>query len=277
MRYTELIPGVKSSVLAFGCSAMLGSVDRQTSEWGMHLAFEEGITHFDVAPSYGYGQAEGLLGEFCRNRREQVVLATKFGIAATTGARLMSPIKPLARKIIGAVKRGSGERIRRPSVALASKFLRPVAINARDLKRSFERSLTNLRTDYIDYLFLHEPKVEIEAIEEVLEAGASLKAEGKLRGFGIALMLSDTHLHQRYLAKFDVIQTNAPPNEEEEKILASSIGGKAGVLFSPFKSKWISGGLDSVLPALHKEHSDSVILCSMFKEAHIRANAALFS
>src|SRR5262245_26368239 len=43
-------------------------------------AVEEGITHFDTAPMYGYGDAEGLLGSFLAPRREELTVTTKIGI-----------------------------------------------------------------------------------------------------------------------------------------------------------------------------------------------------
>jgi aryl-alcohol dehydrogenase-like predicted oxidoreductase len=48
-------------------------------------AFAQGITRFDVARAYGLGRAEGILGEFLGSKRQQVTLATKFGIKPPSG------------------------------------------------------------------------------------------------------------------------------------------------------------------------------------------------
>src|ERR1700744_6008843 len=67
--------------LGFGCSGLMASLDRFESARVLRSAAEAGISHFDVAPSYGYGEAEGVLGEFLRGRRDAFTVTSKFGIA----------------------------------------------------------------------------------------------------------------------------------------------------------------------------------------------------
>ena len=62
MKQIELSTGISSSVLGFGCAPILGSVDGRTAARAVACALDNGITHFDLARSYGYGAAEGFIG-----------------------------------------------------------------------------------------------------------------------------------------------------------------------------------------------------------------------
>ena len=99
MRRIELVPGIQSSVIGFGCAPILGAVGRIQAERAIDVALDVGINHFDVARSYGYGRAEAMLGSVLRGKRDQVVLATKFGIMASAAAYFLSPLKPLIRAL----------------------------------------------------------------------------------------------------------------------------------------------------------------------------------
>src|SRR5262249_18716172 len=90
----------KASVLGLGCASMLGRAGRRESLAALNAAYDAGITFYDPARSYGYGECEGLLGEFFHGaRRDSVVLCTKFGILPGNPAGWKNRIKPLARAI----------------------------------------------------------------------------------------------------------------------------------------------------------------------------------
>ena len=61
--------GLGVSRLGFGCAPVMGKVGRRQALDAMACAFELGVTHFDIARSYGFGDAEAVLGEFVRGRR----------------------------------------------------------------------------------------------------------------------------------------------------------------------------------------------------------------
>jgi aryl-alcohol dehydrogenase-like predicted oxidoreductase len=63
------LDGMNASVLGFGCSAVLGRAGRRASLAALGAAYEAGITFYDTARSYGYGESEALLGEFLRGRQ----------------------------------------------------------------------------------------------------------------------------------------------------------------------------------------------------------------
>ena len=88
---------VRGSVLGFGCGSVLGRVGRSASLRAMECAWEEGITVFDTARSYGFGEAEGVLAEFLRGKREQAVVMTKFGILPQRQSALTKAAMPVVR------------------------------------------------------------------------------------------------------------------------------------------------------------------------------------
>lgn len=274
MKKIELVPGVFSSRIGFGCAPILGSVDRAKALRALAVAREVGVTHFDIAPSYGYGEAEGLLGEFLAGSgRDGAVIATKYGIEANQMAQYLRPLKGIARSVIKAIKRGGGSGAKAGS-GVAGSMLKPVTITAEGLEKSVERSLRRMRTDRIDLLFLHEPATRVADLDGVLRTMERLKAAGKVRGFGLSLMRSTWGVHSPDLGKFDVLQFDAPSlNEGGMPERADA----ANVLFSPFRAAAEGQDRPSILRDLSTAFPRSVILCSMFGEAHIRANVQAVS
>jgi D-threo-aldose 1-dehydrogenase len=173
---TELTP----SVLGFGCSGLMARVAREPSVRVMEAAFDSGVTHFDVARSYGYGEAESAVGDFLRGKRDRVTVATKFGIAPPPNGGALRALKSVARRM-AALHPGIRERLRRKAqtMIVAGKF------DVESARRSFETSLRELRTDYVDLLLLHEchPSDLRPPLLELLERW---RDEGKLRYWGIA-------------------------------------------------------------------------------------------
>ena len=129
----------------------------------MHAALQEGITHLDTAPMYGLGQAEALVGQFVRDRREQVTIATKVGISPPPAAA--------GRVLPGRLLRGPlGPR----------QDFAPATV-----RNSFERSLRRLGTDHVDLLLLHEVGPE-QIDDDLLEFLTGCVREGKAIATGTA-------------------------------------------------------------------------------------------
>ena len=151
MRYRELgASGLTVSVTGLGCNNFGRRLDLARTRAVVDAAIDAGITLLDTADVYGIGASEELLGEVLAGRRDQVVLATKFGLR---GADM--GYGPAA----GA--RGGRAYIR----------------------RAVEASLRRLRTDYIDLYQLHTPDPQTP-VAETLAALTELVAEGKVRYLG---------------------------------------------------------------------------------------------
>ncbi|WP_159800844.1 aldo/keto reductase [Arthrobacter zhaoguopingii] len=155
MKHLTLGQDLEVSRLGLGCMGMsafyTGSgSDDDAAVRTLHRALELGITFFDTAEIYGPYTNEELLGRAFADRRDQVVIATKFGVIRHTA---------------------SGERGLDGSPA--------------NVRLAVEGSLRRLRTDYIDLYYQHrmDPAVPVE---ETMGALADLVAQGKIRHIGLS-------------------------------------------------------------------------------------------
>ena len=175
------VPGAKVSVLGFGCAALLGRASRKESLTALGAAMDAGINFYDTARSYGYGESETLLGEFFSGRRQQVVLCTKFGIVPAAKGGWKQKVKPLAQaaiKLVPALR--SVARSAAAGTSNAGQF------SVQVLRDSFDTSLRELKTDYVDMLLLHAAPMEVLAQDDLLEAMGRLVEAGKVRMAGIS-------------------------------------------------------------------------------------------
>jgi D-threo-aldose 1-dehydrogenase len=146
--------GRETTVLGFGGSSLMGALNRKQSLALLESAFDTGIRHYDVAPMYGYGEAEACLGEFLARHRGEITVATKYGIPP---AKKSSLIKA-ARRIVGPVVQALPavkQRLARVANAATSNSER-ASFTAEQARVSLERSLAELRTSRIDLWLLHE-------------------------------------------------------------------------------------------------------------------------
>ena len=144
--------GLVVSDLAFGTWQLggdWGPTDTAGAMGAVRRAVEEGVTFFDTAQAYGFGQSEQLLSAALRGvPREQVVIATKGGLRPTDG---------------GLVRDASADWIR----------------------EGVDASLRALGTDYVDLYQVHWPD-PATPFDETAEALAGLIAEGKIRHAGVS-------------------------------------------------------------------------------------------
>lgn len=181
MRYVPIIDGAPDvSVLGLGCAAMMGRVGRRNSEAALAAAFDAGINFFDTARSYGYGASEGLLGQFCAGKRDQVILCTKFGILPAARSWKQA-VKPLAR---GVLQLFPG--LRKAAQRQAAGMFTPGQFSVSVLRSSLETSLRELRTDHVDILLLHAAPLSVLAQDDLFAELDRLVAAGKVRMCGIS-------------------------------------------------------------------------------------------
>src|ERR1700691_85924 len=152
MRYRPLGgSGLVVSVAGLGCNNFGGRLDLDGTRAVVDAAIDAGITLFDTSDTYGEGGgSERALGEILGRRRDQIVLATKFG-------------HQRADMGYGPAAGAKGGRAY--------------------IRRAVEQSLRRLRTDYIDLYQLHTPD-PVTPIGETLHALSELVAEGKVRYLG---------------------------------------------------------------------------------------------
>lgn len=186
MRTVELgKTGITTSSLGFGCSAVMGRSGRRDSLRALDAAWELGITFFDTARCYGYGESEALLGEFLRKRRDKAVVSTKFGIMPSAQVFWKRISKPIARAALGILPASRSLLLR-----MASNQVSHGHFSVESLHQSVCDSLRALRTDYIDFLFLHDATSDSLENEELFSAIDGLIASGKVRVAGVSAGLS---------------------------------------------------------------------------------------
>jgi aryl-alcohol dehydrogenase-like predicted oxidoreductase len=147
----------------------------------MQTAWDAGITLYDTARSYGYGQAEAVLGEFLRGKRDQAVVATKFGIHPQQLSQLKRIAIPAARAAMKAIPPSLKRRLKGeiPADQAAGNF------TIQGLRESLESSLHALKTDYVDILFLHEASAQSMRHDELMRELEALVQAGKMLRTGL--------------------------------------------------------------------------------------------
>ncbi len=145
-------------------------------------AFEQGIRHFDVARMYGLGATEGELGRFARGRRDEIIIATKFGIEAAGPAGQLAQLQAPARALIARMP-AARRALKRRSEA----FHQPHQYDPATARNSLETSLRELGIDYVDILFVHDPAPgEVADVTELSATLNKLRNEGYIKAWGFA-------------------------------------------------------------------------------------------
>ena len=170
--------GAPLSAVGFGCASLGSRIGAAEGQRALARAFEAGITWFDVAPSYGDGNAERILGEFAAPRRGALRLCTKVGLLARPPG-WKAALRPLARGLVARVP-----ALRR--LATGARSVARLPLTAAGITASAEESLRRLRTERIDLLMLHDPVAEDVAREDVARALDNLVQAGKVGAVGVA-------------------------------------------------------------------------------------------
>jgi aryl-alcohol dehydrogenase-like predicted oxidoreductase len=193
--------GIHTSVIGLGANNFGRRVDLAQTRAVIDAALEEGVTFIDTADSYGRGLSEEYLGEVLEDRRDQVVLATKFGMDMGDGKG----------------PRGSRDYI----------------------LQAVEASLRRLRTDVIDVYWYHRPDgvtpiaETLEALDELVRAG-SVRAVGASNFDAAQIDEADTIARERGLTPFTAIQNEYSLLSREAEGDALPVCERLGLGFVPF-------------------------------------------
>jgi aryl-alcohol dehydrogenase-like predicted oxidoreductase len=174
--------GRVTSRLGFGCSTLMGASSRSQSLALLEAAFDTGIRHFDVAPMYGFGAAEGCLGEFLERHPGQLTVTTKYGIPPARNQSLLGIARNLARPVIKLLP-GVKQRLARVASSVSKPSAR-ASFTPAQAEASLTRSLKELRTDRIDLWLLHEVEPEELRDDALLRFLEQCVASGKIGSFG---------------------------------------------------------------------------------------------
>lgn len=176
------VSGIKIGipVLGFGCSS-LTSVGRKQALRLLESAFDAGIRHFDTARYYGYGEAEGILGNFLKSYRGQVTVTTKFGIDPPRRTSTLRIVLRVGRKIVRLMP-----PVRKAVQQRASSVLvKGNAFSVADAQRNLETSLRELGIECIDFYLLHDYVPGNGSCDELVAFLQQAVSAGKIRHFGL--------------------------------------------------------------------------------------------
>ncbi|MGH8217416.1 MAG: aldo/keto reductase [Steroidobacteraceae bacterium] len=144
--------GERLSAIGFGCMGLVGWYGVRDDAQGRATlleALDRGLNHFDTASSYQLGENERFVGSVIRDRRDEVFLASKYGITRTSDGTLVIDNKP------------------------------------ESLRKAVEGSLLRLGTDRIDLYYLHRIDRTV-SIEDSVGALAGLVRAGQIRYIGLS-------------------------------------------------------------------------------------------
>ena len=162
MRYRNLgVTDIAVSEVGFGVwtvsTGWWGEVDDERSVQLLRQAHERGINYFDTADTYGSGKGETLLADAFGHMREEVVISTKIGYDFYNHT----------------ARRGQQER--------------PQDWSEDFIRFALEQSLKRLGTDYVDFLQLHNTKMDAVENDDLFALMERFSEEGKIRAYGLAL------------------------------------------------------------------------------------------
>lgn len=176
---------LEASVVGFGCWPLSGAKDwtnatDKDSIEAVETAIDCGVNFFDVAPVYGLGHAEEILGKALKGKRDSAIIASKCGLVWDENNKVSH------------------------------------SLTRESIKKEIEDSLRRLKTDYIDLYQIHWPD-PITPIEETMLALNEIQREGKIRHIGVTNfsieLLEEAKKYSEIVSQqclYNMLEKNAP-------------------------------------------------------------------
>ena len=180
---TVELPAVGKSAcrVGFGTGGLLRITSARGRQNVLAAALDSGVTHFDTAPLYGFGESERALGRFLRGRRSKVTLTTKFGLQPSALAARLVIFQTAARRALERVP-----SLRRAAVRNAGVLQTPPSFSRAAAMQSLEKSLRALRTDHVDFFLAHQACADSMPDDDLVDWLEGVRNAGKISAFGVA-------------------------------------------------------------------------------------------
>lgn len=191
----------------------------------LETAFDNGITYFDTAPLYGSGYSEKIIGKFASNKRDKITIASKVGLNPATEYKL-SPALALP---LNYFKRILKNKTVADSISANPAIVQYRLLTKAYIKASFEKSLQNLSTDYIDNYLIHEA-LPTFLDDEALKYMMDLRAKKLVHNIGIATAGINFSGGYGNYENWDILQYEY--DNKESKIIYENYSGKKHILHS---------------------------------------------
>lgn len=201
-----------------------GPTDDAESLRAIRRAVDLGCNFFDTADVYGHGHSETLLGEALHDVRADVILATKVG-----GNFYNRGVHPLLADRIA-------QALGAPLADVPADAPLPVThdtrFDAEYVRFALTESLRRLRTDYIDLVQLHNPPLQLLGRPETYQVLEELKAEGKIRCYGVSVHPPEEGLAAVTATMPDTVQIvyNLAQREPEDAFFPAARAANVGVI-----------------------------------------------
>lgn len=169
---------VTAAGVGFGCASLGSRIGATEGRRALERALAAGITWFDVAPAYGDGQAERILGAFAAAHPGAITITSKVGLAPRPmGWR--GALRPLARGAVAMLPQLRG-------LAATGRVPARLPLGPETLRQSVGASLAALRGAPIDRLMLHDPDPADVTRPDLLACLTDLLREGRVGAVGVA-------------------------------------------------------------------------------------------
>jgi aryl-alcohol dehydrogenase-like predicted oxidoreductase len=208
-----------------------GEVDDARSVRLLRQAYEQGINYFDTADTYGSGKGETILADAFGHMRENVVISTKIGYDFYNHT----------------ARRGQQERPQNWSESF--------------LRFALEQSLKRLGTDYVDFLQLHNTKIDAVENDDLFALMEAFKEGGKIRAYGVALgpkigWLEEgvKVMRERRIDGLQMIYNLLEQDPGRDLIRAAGETGTSLVVRVPHSSGMLEGKYDENTTFAHNDH-----------------------
>ncbi|MEI7875784.1 MAG: aldo/keto reductase [Alphaproteobacteria bacterium] len=266
--------------LGFGTAAIMGRISRRRGAQALERAHAAGIRHFDTARSYGWGEAESVVGDFLRRHvREEIRIVSKCGIVPVRPSPLLSMAKSAAR---WALSLAPGLKAQVARAAGAGNFQPTRTYDLDVLAGSLQTSLAELGVTYLDDLLLHNFVPDAPGVEEVGAWFKTLKRAGTIRRFGFSVE-GDLRQGLAFLSAKDLLADSVVqvPVSDFLLDLPAEWRGVRFIAHSPFsflrrqaETTRKTATLSDLLQALGGACTCDALVCSMFAADHLEANIA---